>query len=186
MILSNEKYKINITTYKEFFSKNNKSRDYDFVYGLEKLNIYYDKNCDTTLSVTVYSDAKCTKIALTGEYYSYDENCAVLEDDVLTVLQNTTVTQLDLRTFQRIVSKNIDECFFGFEIYKVEDFYILYGETEIIRLDKNLNCVWTFGGADIFVTTDNSPTFVLGENTIRLKDWQGNCYVIDFDGKEIK
>ena len=104
----------------------------------------------------------------------------------MTVLQNTTVTQLDLRTFQRIVSKNIDECFFGFEIYKVEDFYILYGETEIIRLDKNLNCVWTFGGADIFVTTDNSPAFVLGENTIRLKDWQGNCYVIDFDGKEIK
>ena len=138
------------------------------------------------IKMYVKAGDKAVKIALTGENYSFDRNCAVLEDDVLTVLQNTTITQIGLRGFKRILHKNINECFFGFELYKVKDFYILYGETEIIRLDKNFNCVWTFSGIDIFTTLDNTSAFVIDDDRIKLRDFQNNYYEINFDGKLIK
>lgn len=186
MKLQNNKYEIEIKIDEDFYSGNDGHRGYDYVFGLEKVNEFYDANLDRTLSVNVKAGDKAVKIALTGENYSFDRNCAVLEDDVLTVLQNTTITQIDLRGFKRILHKNINECFFGFELYKVKDFYILYGETEIIRLDKNFNCVWTFSGIDIFTTLDNTSAFVIDDDRIKLRDFQNNYYEINFDGKLIK
>ena len=41
-----------------------------------------------------------------------------------------------------------------FQIYVLQEDYIIHGELEISRIDKNGNIKWQYSGADIFVTSD--------------------------------
>src|SRR4051794_33603776 len=50
-----------------------------------------------------------------------------------------------------------------FEIYKYQDSYIVHGELEISRLDKDGKIIWQNSGADIFIT-------ITGEHSFELKD----------------
>ena len=81
MKLQNDKYEIEIKIDEDFHAENDGQCDYDYVFGLEKVNEFYDADLDSTLSVNVKAGDKAVKIALTGENYSFDRNCAVLEDD---------------------------------------------------------------------------------------------------------
>ncbi len=72
-----------------------------------------------------------------------------------------------------------------FEIYKLQDDYIVHGEIEITRLDRDGNVKWQFGGSDIFVSFDNNEAFRLNDDHIALTDFYNIKYKIDFDGKVI-
>lgn len=182
MKLENNKYKVNIQVDEEFSLDDNKKDKYDFIFYPDSFRESY---LYKTFSIEVTGQQTTEKISLVGSYYIKNDNCAVLEDDILTVLQNTTITQINLRNHEIITYKEIEDCFCGFEIYKIQDFYIIYGEMEIIRLDNNLNKVWQFSGADIFVTPDEDPAFELCDDRIKARDWQGNYFEIDFDGRVI-
>lgn len=96
--------------------------------------------------------SKVISIALIGDFYSYDKDCAVLEDKILTILQNDTVVQLDINDGAMINFKEFD-CFgCNYGIYRVQNGYIIYGEIEIIMLDLNFDKKWSFSGKDIFVS----------------------------------
>ena len=69
-----------------------------------------------------------------------------------------------------------------FGIYDLGGYYIVRGETEISRLDKNGNIVWQFGGLDIFVSFDQDNAFKLNNDSIDRFDFKGVRYRIDFDG----
>lgn len=69
-----------------------------------------------------------------------------------------------------------------FEVYEYQDSYIVHGELEISRLDKNGNILWQHGGADIFVTLDGTPDFKLTANCIVAVDFTGQVYYIGYDG----
>jgi hypothetical protein len=72
-----------------------------------------------------------------------------------------------------------------FGIYKLQDDYIVHGEIEISRLDKEGNIKWQFGGSDIFVTFDADDAFKLNADHIALTDFYRIKYKIDFNGKII-
>jgi hypothetical protein len=52
-----------------------------------------------------------------------------------------------------------------FQIYKYKDNYIVHGEFEISRLDKDGKIVWQKSGADIFTTLDGKQDFELTEHS---------------------
>lgn len=72
-----------------------------------------------------------------------------------------------------------------FEIFKHKDDYIVHGELEISRLDKNGNIVWQQGGRDIFTTLDGKDDFAITDEYILATDWANRKYKFDFDGKII-
>lgn len=72
-----------------------------------------------------------------------------------------------------------------FEMYKLQDDYIVHGEMEISRLDKDGNIKWQMGGSDIFISFDNDEAFKLNADHIALTDFYNIKYKIDFDGKVI-
>ena len=52
-------------------------------------------------------------------------------------------------------------------------------------LDFNFNKKWSFSGKDIFVSMSEKKAFDLCENSIKLHDFGGHFYEIDFSGKLI-
>ena len=70
-----------------------------------------------------------------------------------------------------------------FQLFKYEDNYIVHGEVEISRLDKDGNILWQQSGADIFVTLDGGPNFEMTDEFILVKDFNGKKYTFDYDGR---
>ena len=52
-------------------------------------------------------------------------------------------------------------------------------------LDFEFNKKWEFSGKDIFVSISDKMAFELCENSIKLHDFEGDFYEIDFSGKLI-
>ncbi|GEP52808.1 hypothetical protein FNO01nite_34800 [Flavobacterium noncentrifugens] len=72
-----------------------------------------------------------------------------------------------------------------FGIYKIDEEFIIHGEMQISKIDKNGNIVWKFGGRDIFVTIDGKDNFSITNNIICVRDFQNYIYKVDLDGNEI-
>lgn len=69
-----------------------------------------------------------------------------------------------------------------FQIYPLEDDYLIHGELEITRIDNAGHIKWQFSGRDIFVTVDGNNSFKLHDDHIQLIDFNGDNYRLDYDG----
>lgn len=179
MELQNDKcnVKINIDTTYTIDSMDNKFYDIELNLSHIEHNDFYK-----VFSITIDLFYKQFHIALVGDYYSYEADCAVLDDEILTILQNNTITQLSIVDGSVLLFKRF-ECFgLNFGIYKIKQGYIIYGEIEITMLDFEFNERWKFLGKDIFVSVSGKTAFQLCEKTVKLYDFEDNFYEIDFDG----
>lgn len=74
-----------------------------------------------------------------------------------------------------------------FEIFKLEEDFIIHGELEISRLSKDGKIIWQKSGADIFTTLESKKDdFKLTDKYIFATDWGNRKYQFDFDGNEIE
>ena len=150
MILKNDRCKINIIEDTSYMLGSNNNKKYHIELNLNNLK---QDNYYGVLSISVNLFYKQYKIALVG-YHSTAENCAILDDKTLTILQNCSITQINVIDGSVISFKNFD--FYGptFGIYLLKTGYIIHGELEIIMLDFNFNIMWHFSGADIFASSN--------------------------------
>ena len=180
--LQNEKYSVRITTAHTYIEESADNRSYDYILNPNKLgrNNMYRILC---ISVT---GTKNAEIALVGDYYTSDIDCAILEDNILTVLQNDYISQIDLETVQIFAGYELDVLGTTFSIYRMSDGYLIYGEIEIIKLDNEFNVAWKFSGKDIFVSITDKNAFELTDRSIKVYDFEDNFYEIDFNGNLIR
>lgn len=154
---------------------------YDEVYNVDSL---HDIDLTKTLCVYISCASYSKKIAFISSCYSSDENCAVLDDNILTILQDDIVIQMDMASCCVIKYKKIDTFSNLWHIYQFNDAFIVHGEIEIIRLNKYLEVVWSFSGSDIFVTIDiPHEAFQMCDDRIKLYDFNGNYYEINYEGE---
>ena len=130
------------------------------------------------------SDREYT-IALIGDDFSQDYNCAFLDGYVLTVMQNHAISQIDVRDAALLLYKEYECLFPAFSIFRVQKGYIVYGELEIVRLDDSFNKLWDFSGRDIFISASGKEPFQICDDRIKLFDFEDNYYEVDFDGNLI-
>lgn len=180
MILENNNCSIDIKIDETFTIDSADNRHYDIIH-----NPCHYKHSDLAKTLAIHVDlfSKEYSIALVGSFYTYDSDCAVLENDTLTVLQNDTITIINI--IDGSIIKHITFDCFGcnYGIYKVKKGYIIYGEIEITMLDFDFVKKWAFSGKDIFVSLSSKKPFELREDSICLYDFEDNYYEIDFDGK---
>lgn len=182
MNLKNELCSVKISIDTTYSVQSSDNRHYDFELNPEN---YGHNDFYKTFSIHIDSFNNEIDIALVGNFYSYDSDCAVLDGRVLTIMQNNTISQICVDDGTLIFHKEF-ECFgCNFGLYRVVNGYIVYGEIEIVMLDLDFNKVWTFSGRDIFVSQTRDNAFVLGEHSIKLYDWEDNYYELDFTGKLI-
>lgn len=182
MILQNEICHIEINIDETYTVDSVDNRHYDITLNPKH---YRHNDLSKTLSIHIDLYSREFQVALIGPYHSYDLDCAILQDDILTVLQDNMITQIKITDAYIIRHVMLDCLGCNFAIYKVEKGYIIYGEIEITMLDLDFKKQWSFSGKDIFVSISDRKPFTIRENLICLYDFENNYYEIDFDGKQI-
>ena len=179
MELSNEYCTVNIHTDQTYTLHSTDNKQYDLV-----LNPDYFAGNDNykVFSIHIVLSTREYIIALVGDYQSVDASCALLDGYILTVMQNNSITQIDVRNANLLLHKKYESCGCAFAINRVQNGYIVYGEIEITCLDENFNKLWSFSGRDIFVSVSGKKPFELCEDRIKLFDFEDNYYELDFDG----
>ncbi|WP_276166497.1 hypothetical protein [Zobellia alginiliquefaciens] len=112
------------------------------------------------------------------------ETSQIIEKERILVCCGDTIFCLGIPDLNLIWKSKVDE-FTCFEIFKIENGYIVHGEMEISRIDDDGQIVWKNGGADIFVSADKTDDFEISDNYIKALDWDKKVYKWDFDGNEI-
>ncbi|MDE6014287.1 MAG: hypothetical protein K2H41_01110 [Acetatifactor sp.] len=179
MLLQNEICSVSISIDNVYGIESADNRYYDLILNPDKLN---RNDFYKTLAIYIELLAETISIALIGNFYCYNTDCAILDRDILTVLQNDKITQINVYDGTMTLHKQFECLGCNFGIYKVEHGYIIYGEMEIIMLDLEFNKIWGFSGRDIFVSVTNKEPFELCDNSIKLYDFEDNYYEIDYDG----
>tara|TARA_B100001146_G_scaffold224965_1_gene245329 strand:+ start:63709 stop:64308 length:600 start_codon:yes stop_codon:yes gene_type:complete len=70
-----------------------------------------------------------------------------------------------------------------FGIYNLNEDYLVHGELELTRLDKDGKIVWKQSGRDIWTTPEAHDYFAIYEDYILATDWEYNRYKFDYDGQ---
>ena len=74
----------------------------------------------------------------------------------------------------------------NFNIYRIQDGYIILGETDVTMLDHDFNTLWSFGGNDVFSPMDPAlKPIELCNDKIKLYDFNGDYYELNYSGKLI-
>jgi len=133
--------------------------------------------------IKIESTKKALTVGLIGSFFCINDQCAVLDGSILTVLMDDEIFVLDIESISLIRHTSIgDEPYFA--IYPIENGFIIHGELTILRLNKDFDQVWQFSGSDIFVTQNNGEeSFAIADDRIYLEDWNGYKFILDLDGK---
>ncbi len=179
MTLENALAKVTISIDETYFSEENTPGKYDKVFNP---NDFKRSELSTVFSVQVDLRNRQYSVALIGDHNCSEENCAVLENNVLTVLQGWDVLQIDLFCAQLIKCCSLDSMAPNIGIYRVNDGYLIHGEMDITMLDDSLHKLWDFSGYDIFVSISGKKEFEIKPDRICLYDFCDNYYEVDFQG----
>ncbi|MPS71626.1 MAG: hypothetical protein E2590_00565 [Chryseobacterium sp.] len=111
-------------------------------------------------------------------------NSSILDNDNIIICCSDSVFSILIVDLKLNWVKKLDmaTCF---QIFKIENDFVIHGELEITRIDSFGNIIWQFGGADIFVSLDEEDSFQFNDDNIILKDITGTGYIIDFGGNII-
>ena len=158
-------------------------RDYDVILNP---NNYKHGDLTKTLAIHIALPAKHYSIALVGSCLISDSDCAIFENDILTVLLDQIIVQINIQSGSIVRHIELD-CFgCNFAIYRVEKGYILYSECEITMLAFDLSKRWSFSGKDIFASVSGKMPFEMKDDLICLYDFEDTYYEIDFEGNRIR
>lgn len=119
-----------------------------------------------------------------GGRTSISQNSSIMDDDQLLICCGNKIFCLNIPSLTLKWDIQVDQvtCF---QIYPLDDDYVVHGELEITRLDRNGNIKWQFIGSDIFVSLNEEEVFRLHNDYISLFDFSNLKYKLDFNGKVI-
>ena len=113
------------------------------------------------------------------------ETSQIIESNRILICCCDSVFCLDLPTLNLIWKTKVD-LISAFEIFKIENGYIIHGELEITRIDNYGKIIWQNGGTDIFVSQNGNNNFEVQDNFVKAIDWDNRIYKWNLDGVEIK
>lgn len=163
-------------------------------------------NCDKTFDINEVGDWTGVLILKTTNQNGALKTCAItgidggvylhttdekersysikLIDNVLIISLGFTFLSFDIDK-QEIKWKIRPDLAEIFEFYDLGNDFLLRGETEIHRIDLEGNIKWSYAGGDIWVNIDGKKEVQIELDKIHLIDFQGNEYIIGFDGKTL-
>lgn len=135
------------------------------------------------IQITENGMKKCSAVLLEcGGETGISENSFLVKNDRIYICCSNQTYSLNLADLSANWRKQYDisTCF---GIYEFGEDFIVHGEIQVSRIDKNGETKWNFSARDIFVNPDGEPEFKIIENRIELIDWVGYKYELNADGK---
>lgn len=178
-----DNYRIDIYSEQTFTeSSADNFNQYDF--------IYFDKSkydFPSAFGIKIFEDDKLIKSAVIGSIgggTDIHDTSTIIEKDRILICCADTIFCLSIPDLS-LVWQTIADQATCFEIYKYQDNYIVHGELEISRLDKDGKILWQQSGADIFTTLDGKDNFELKDTYILATDFENRIYKISYNGQLI-
>ena len=137
--------------------------------------------------IKIYQDGQIIESCIiigSGGATDVHQNSSLLDKDQLIICCSDTIFCLTLPDLELKWKTQTDQAT-CFQIFKKQDDYIIHGELQVVKLDKDGKIKWEFGGAEIFVSIDNEEEFKIENDGILLTDFAKTKYKIDFEGKLI-
>lgn len=144
-----------------------------------------DYRCNALIGVEVYQNDILINSALigvsSGGRTGISDSVSIIEEGRIVLCCSNAICCLSIPEMKMLWQTEADlaTCF---QIFKYEEDYIVHGEMDISRLDKNGAIVWQTSGEDIFVVSDSRDGFTLYEKYIHAQDFSGKEYKIDYNG----
>ena len=154
-------------------------------------NIYFtssDYILPTRIGIKVYENEELISSSIIGSIgggTGIHDRSQIIENGKLIICCSDSVFSLSLPDLNLIWKTQADQAT-CFEIFNLQDSFIVHGEMEISKLDLNGNILWQNSGADIFTTEKGIDDFEITDSFIRATDWENRIYKFDFDGKLIE
>lgn len=178
-----EKYRIDVYADQTFTRGSaDNVNNYDFVY-FDKSEYHFP----TVLGINTFQNETLIKSAVIGSIgggTGIHETSTIIETDRLLICCSDTIFCLSIPDLTLLWRTKADQAT-CFQIFKLQNDYLVHGELQISRLDKDGKIKWQFDGADIFTTSDGKDNFIITDNCILVTDWENRKYKIDFNGQLI-
>jgi hypothetical protein len=152
-------------------------------------NVYFDESeylLPTMFGIRLFKDTQLLKSVIVGSIgggTTNHRNAVIFEPDRFLLCCSDTIFCLSIPDLTLLWQTQADQAC-CFEIFKYQDDYIVHGELEISRLDKNGNILWQQSGADIFTTISGEQGFELTEDFIIATDFENRIYKFDYNGQD--
>jgi hypothetical protein len=158
------------------------------------IDLSEEGNCDSVLRLTISnkdSQKMCLIKGIEGGSYLHQsdekDNCQSVKIDDNNLIMSLGFNFISLNLNNLSLNWNLKpDMAEVFEFYDFQNDYLLRGEVEIHRIDKNGQIKWSYGGRDIWVNMDGKREVQIEDNAIRLLDFDSNEYLIDFDGNTLE
>ncbi|HPN69857.1 MAG TPA: hypothetical protein PLZ32_10075 [Saprospiraceae bacterium] len=162
---------------------------FDFVDNIKTYNKEFfggDKKALTTqIGIEVFEDDEMKSSCIIGSEgggTSLEGNTYLISYGGLVICCSNTVFKLTLPDLN-LEWKTISDPATCFGIYYLGPDYVVHGELEITKLDKDGKIVWQNSGRDIWITAEGIDNFEVYNDYILATDWEYNRYKFDYDGK---
>jgi hypothetical protein len=142
------------------------------------------KSLTSQIGIELFEDEKLISNCLIGSeggVTGINESSTLISYDGVVICCANTIFKLTIPDLN-LEWKTISDTASCFGIYYLDEDYIVHGELEISRLDKNGKIIWRQSGQDIWTTAEGIDDFTVYDNYILATDWEYNRHKFDFDG----
>ncbi|GGH27344.1 hypothetical protein FAZ19_18900 [Sphingobacterium alkalisoli] len=157
----------------------------DNIKTYEKFFISGDRNMLTSqIGIEIFEDDILKSSCLIGSEgggTGINGNTTLISYGGIVICCSNTVFKLTIPNLD-LEWKTIADTMTCFGIHYLDEDYVVHGELEISRLDKDGKIIWQQGGRDIWTTAEAFDDFAVYDNYILATDWEYNRYKYDFDG----
>ncbi|MFD0991632.1 hypothetical protein [Tenacibaculum geojense] len=147
-----------------------------------------DFKLPTIIGITILENGTEINSAIIGTEGAVTElhkTSQIIESNRILICCCDSVFCLDLPTLNLNWKTKVDKAT-AFEIFKIENGYIIHGEMEITRINNDGKIIWQNGGADIFVSQNEKDDFEVKDNLVKATDWNNRIYKWNLNGVEIE
>lgn len=158
----------------------------DNIKTYDKTFVSGDKSALTSqIGIEIFEDDKLKSSCIIGSEgggTGITGNTTLISYGGLVVCCSNTVFKLTIPDLD-LEWKTISDSATCFGIHYLDKDYVVHGELEITRLDKDGKIVWKQRGRDIWTTAEAFDDFAVYDYHILATDWEYNRYKFDFDGQ---
>ena len=152
----------------------------------DSIIVIEEKKFNKSIEIEVEHYGEIRTVLMVVPYYTPIDSFVAPHRDGLFMMLNDVVCVFSPDNASVTKQIRINPMGTMFEVHRLENDYILYGEMEIYRITQELIVKWFFSGRDIFVRYQgNEPAFLMKQDRICLYDFEDNYYEINFEGKLI-
>ncbi len=176
-IKNNESFNSNLQSY---FSNFIESKLINEKSSLESINLkvkisFHNYDAQVTNSIQIFGRLH------NSEYYIHKDSFLIIDDSII-IYFDGIILSLNL---ENLKLNWIKECTDIIDIVLFQNDLFVYDELEILRLDKNGNEKWSFGGMDHFISYQGTDNFIFFDEYIQMVDSNEVIYRISYDGKDL-